>query len=330
MRSKNSSQTPAKSRRSKGAGAPSRGQSPRRQTVVSVLAIVAGIGILLYVLASRASDGVWGGSGAVGTLQTADFHALAFSPADPNVVFFGHHNGLMRSADGGRTWVSLIERPNFDAMNLAVSRASPQRVYLAGHDVFEVSSDGGSSWQPMSPDLPGTDIHGFALSPDNPSRMYALVVPYGVFTSADEGQSWHRLDSQPPGDVMALAAAGGEPATLYAGGMRSGLLRSADGGASWTPAKASSAPRSVMAVAVDPTAPQRVYAGGEGGLYKSTDGGASWGKLASPADNVVALAVSPLSPNVVLAITVRNRQGVVYRSEDGGLSWGEPKLGAKP
>lgn len=33
----------------------------------------------------------------------ADFHALAFGPTEPDVVFFGHHNGVMRSQDGGRT-----------------------------------------------------------------------------------------------------------------------------------------------------------------------------------------------------------------------------------
>ena len=52
----------------------------------------------------------------IAVLRTGDFHALAFSPDDPNVVFFGHHNGVMRSDDGGRTWRPLVERRNLDAM----------------------------------------------------------------------------------------------------------------------------------------------------------------------------------------------------------------------
>ena len=295
----------------------------RIKFALPLLALVAGVGITAYLLIGRTSAGATGRSGAVGMLQTADFHALAFSPDDPGVVFFGHHNGLMRSTDGGHTWAPLIERPNFDAMNLAVSRASPRRVYLAGHDVFEMSIDGGRTWQPVSHDLPGTDIHGFAMSPDDASRLYAFVVPYGLFESSDGGQSWERATGQVPGDVMALGAAGGTPEVLYAGGMRSGLLRSADGGATWMRLSLGDAPRGVMTIAVDATSRQTIYVGGGGGLYKSADNGASWRKLPFPGDNVVALAVSPAQPNVVLAIAVRNRQGVVYRSGDGGASWGE-------
>jgi photosystem II stability/assembly factor-like uncharacterized protein len=290
---------------------------------VPLLALAAGISIPLYVLAGRSSSALTGSDGAVGTLQTADYHALAFSADDPNLVFFGHHNGLMRSADGGRTWAPLIDQPNFDAMNLAVSGGNSQRIYLAGHDVFEVSADGGRSWQPMSHDLPGTDIHGFTVSPADPSHLFAFIVPYGLFGSEDGGQSWRRLEGQLPGDIMAVAAAGGSPETLYAGGMRSGLLRSADGGATWTRATPADGPRGVMALAVDPSNHQVVYVGGDGGLSKSTDGGVTWRKLPFPGDNAVAIAVSPTRPNAVLAITVRNRHGLVYRGEDGGQRWGE-------
>jgi photosystem II stability/assembly factor-like uncharacterized protein len=99
-------------------------------------------------------------SGATVTLQTADFHALAFSLDNSNVVFFGHHNGIMRSDDGGHTWTSLVEGTNFDAMGLAISRTNGRQVYLAGHNVFQVSSDGGASWQPVAHNLPGTGIYG--------------------------------------------------------------------------------------------------------------------------------------------------------------------------
>jgi photosystem II stability/assembly factor-like uncharacterized protein len=77
----------------------------------------------------------------------------------------------------------------------------------------------------------------------------------------------------------------------------------------------------VLALAVDPAAPQTVYAGGEGGLYKSPDGGRTWSRLPFPGDNAVALAISPSTPNVLVAITVKSRQGLVYRSTDGGQSW---------
>ncbi len=298
-------------------GTPTRGL-PRPLLIVGfILALVAVVAVVFSLRGARQIGG------AIATLQTADFHALAFSPDNPNEVFFGHHNGIMRSDDGGRTWTPLVERQNFDAMGLAVSRANGRQVYLAGHNVFQVSADGGASWQPVDHNLPGTDIHGFTMSPDDPNRLFAFVVGSGVFQSGDGGRTWQALAGQAPGDIMGLAAAGGTPETLYAGSMRFGVLRSTDGGQSWKPAMQSGNAASLFALAVDPTAHQTVYAGGEGGLYKSTDSGTSWSKLPFPADNVVALAISPAQPNVVLAISVQGQQGLVYRSEDGGQSWGK-------
>ena len=46
-------------------------------------------GLIFFTRASRSRPN------AIGVLQTSDFHSLAFSPTDPNVVFFGHHNGIM-------------------------------------------------------------------------------------------------------------------------------------------------------------------------------------------------------------------------------------------
>src|SRR5438094_10148380 len=101
--------------------------TPRRWLVLGgLLVLVALIAGALALRAGRERGG------ALATLTTGDFHALAFSPTDPDVIFFGHHNGILRSADGGRTWRPLVERRNFDAMGLAVSRANPRQVYLAG------------------------------------------------------------------------------------------------------------------------------------------------------------------------------------------------------
>lgn len=293
-------------------------RTARRLPWLALGLAIVGIATGAYLIRAQ-----WTGSGAgarpLSILTTADFHALAFSPDDPNAVFFGHHNGMMRSDDGGRTWRPLVDRRNFDAMGLGIGGGS--RLYLAGHDVFQVSTDGGASWEPASNNLPGTDIHGFAMSPADPNRLYAFVVGYGAFGSVDGGATWEPLPDRLPDDVMALAAAGGEPDTLFAGSMSSGGLRSTDGGQSWSRIAAPGF-RGVMAIAVDRVDPQVVYAGVEGGLFKTTDAGSSWSKLQFPGDNAVAIAVNPGQPNVVLAITVKDRKGLVYRSEDAGATWG--------
>lgn len=303
-----------------------RARSPRPRTarsvlgrwwVVGALAVATLVGLILFIVSQRSTT-----DGALATLQTGDFHALAFDPTDARVAFFGHHNGVLRTEDGGRTWRPLVDRPNFDAMSLEVSRADARRIFLAGHDVFQVSLDGGGTWQPVAHNLPGTDIHGFTMSPEDPDRLYALVVGQGVLRSGDGGRTWEPLSTGLPGDLAALASAGGTPEVLYASSGRSGVLRSVDGGASWARTSMVPGSRGTMALAVDPSAQQTVYAGTEEGLFKTTDGGRTWNTLTIPARNVTALAVSPSDPNVLLTIAVENRRGLVFRSEDGGRSWG--------
>jgi photosystem II stability/assembly factor-like uncharacterized protein len=284
----------------------------------ALAAVVALTAAVLVAVQTGRDSGGGEAAGPIATLRTGDFHSLAFSPDNADTVFFGYHNGVMHSDDGGRTWRALVERPNFDAMNLAVSRADPRRVYLAGHDIFQTSADGGASWQPVAHTLPGTDIHGFAMSPDDPNRLYVFVVGHGLFGSTDAGRTWQRLGALPP-DVMSLSVPAGGADTLYAGSMRAGVLRSSDGGRTWAPVAGLG--RMVYTVAAGSGAGQTVFAGVDGGLYRGTNGGAAWEKLSFPGENAVAIAVSPARPEVVLAIAVKDRQGMVYRSEDGGRTW---------
>ena len=301
-------------------------QLPARLRWLSLLVGVFGL-IIVAVVAlgngfTRPTTGSrsGGGAGPLSVLNTNDFHALAFSPADPNVIYFGHHNGIMRSEDAGRTWAPLVDKPGFDAMGLAINPANPRQLYLAGHDIFLASADAGATWQPVIHNLPGTDIHGFAASPADPNRLYAFVVGHGVFATADGGRMWQRLETA-PADVTALAAAGGTPEVLSLASVSSGVLRSADGGRTWTPAAAVPDSRRVLSLAVEPGAPQIVYAGTDTGLFKSTDGGAAWTKLPYPGKNALALAVSPAQPKRLMAISVNHGDGEVYRSDDAGQTW---------
>ncbi len=100
------------------------------------------VGVAAWALSPRSRD-----TGAIGVLQTADFHALAFSPSDPNVVFFGHHNGLMRSTDGGRTWQPLAGQLPGDVMAIASAGGEPETLHAAGMRAgLPRSADGGGTW----------------------------------------------------------------------------------------------------------------------------------------------------------------------------------------
>ena len=165
----------------------------------------------------------------VATVRAPDYHSLAVSPQDGDRVWFGSHEGLQESTDGGRTWRPLSGVQG-DAMSLARPPGDPAWVYLAGHDIFQRSTDGGQTWQAVATDLPGTDLHGFAADPANARRVYAVVVGQGVFLSDDGGTQWRATSTQPPGAVGGLAVTAGDPARVYVVAAL-GVMYSADGGA---------------------------------------------------------------------------------------------------
>lgn len=170
--------------------------------------------LAVFVLGARSlgSTGGQGGSGEpISRLRTADFHSLAFSPLEPDTVFFGHHGGLLVSTDSGREW-RPTSLQNADAMALAAPPADPKMMYAAGHNVFFKSIDGGRSWTSVESDLPGLDIHAFAADPENGDHLYAYLVGFGLFRSEDGGENWELLTSQAA--FLGLTAGEG-PETLY-------------------------------------------------------------------------------------------------------------------
>lgn len=103
------------------------------------LGVLAAVGVGAYLLL-----GGEGGSApsAWATLGTADVHSLAFDPADPSHLYFGHHDGLLESRDGGQTWQPGA-LAGADAMNVRVGGGDLMQI--AGHEVYLESQDGGRS-----------------------------------------------------------------------------------------------------------------------------------------------------------------------------------------
>lgn len=260
------------------------------------------------------SAGTAGNAQPIATLDSPDFHSLLVDPQDPDHVLFGSHAGVQESHDGGVTWKATALR-DVDAMQLSASPKAPETLYATGHDVFQVSHDSGQTWQPVTHDLPGTDIHGFAQDPDEPQRLFAFVVSAGVFTSTDGGTSWEPLPTQPPGGGMhvVLAASGG---AIYAG-TDTGLMVSRNAGQSWE-ALPSQPSGQVISLVAPVSEPQTLYVGTPSGLSRSTNGGESWIDLGPDGVPILALAVTPNDPNRIFLLS---DEGAVYRSVDGGATW---------
>ncbi|MGH2607622.1 MAG: VPS10 domain-containing protein [Tepidiformaceae bacterium] len=259
------------------------------------------------------------GTGELSQLRTPDFHSMAISPTDPNVILYGHHGGVLRSIDGGRSWEKTnLTGSTDDAMGIGISPADSNTVYAAGHDTFFKSTDGGETWDSLKPNLPSRDIHGLAVAP---GRIYANVVGVGLFRSDESGENWTLASKAAfPRDVMTVSGSGTD--TVYVASMGSGVLRSDDAGATLRPTGKIAA--GVLSVAAHPTDDSIVYAGTDKGLFASTDGGKTWTERPVPGGGeALVIAVNPADPQDVVAVMVRSdRAGHVYRSRDGGRTWG--------
>jgi photosystem II stability/assembly factor-like uncharacterized protein len=275
--------------------------------------LVGGLALVGYMVLSGGAGPSPGGPTAWSMLGTRDVHSLAFDPADAQHLYFGHHNGLLESRDGGRTWQSTGLR-GADAMN--VRPGSGSTLQIAGHDVYSETGDGGRTWTPVPNNLPGLDLHAFVVDPDEPTHAWAYAVGFGLFESTDRGRHW---ELRQPGDWPVLLAIQSSGTTMLIGLSRNGLGMSPDGGQTWRALASPGGGVSSLGGSADGSV---IFAGSTSGLYRSADRGSSWQAMGSFKDTPLTIAVAPTDPRVVALVDDKTR---FFRSEDGGASWPGPR-----
>ena len=290
---------------------PTRQNNPTLWFVVGGGVLVSMVGVWFALSGPQISNG---NTRAISQLHTRDFHSLVFSSSEPDTIFFGHHDGLLVSRNGGKDWqpTTLLSA---DAMALAAPLTNPHVMYAAGHNVFLKTTDDGQSWQSVATNLPGLDIHGFTANPENADELYAHVVGFGIFGTQDGGTTWTQLSTTAPPSTYNLSM-GEHSQMLYAAAGKAGLWRSQDGGNTW--AKVSGFPdEGAIAIAFVPADKRLLVAGNVAGLYASNDGGKTWVSTGVNG-RILAIAASPHDANRILAIS---NKGQVFASRDNGRTW---------
>jgi photosystem II stability/assembly factor-like uncharacterized protein len=209
--------------------------------------------------------------------------AIAVEPRDPGRVFITTWYGVMRSADGGRTFEEIvIGTQNTCSTALA---ASPKGLLAAFMDLGVLFRPaGGTAWQSAFPaeSTDFTDLHAWSLEIGIDGTVYAgLSTNRGprIIASTDGGKSW-RMPSQglPAGGgddlfQVSLAADRERAEHLYAAVDslgRKGLFVSVNAGKSWKRITAPSGSREeeetgetrlIKCLEVAPGSPHRLLAG---------------------------------------------------------------------
>ena len=243
--------------------------------------------------------------------------SIGIDPVDPDIIFVGTRPDAYRSRDGGKRWEQLslgVANPcpvGVPRTTMMIVDPRDHRTIWAGIEVDGVhkSLDGGNTWIHL-PDLGSEpfhgDIHGMAVSPGQPSAIYATT-PFGIATSTDEGESWeyhefpkyHETDTRSYCRGMALKA--DDPNVIFVGngntipGITGDIRHSKDRGKTWEAARLPVEPNSVMYwFATHASIPNVIVAASLFGyVYTSEDGGNSWQKLRKEFGEIRSLALAP-------------------------------------
>ena len=270
---------------------------------------------LLAAVPAAAASGVWESVGPRG----GRVEALAVDPTDADRLYALQEGALVRSTDGGLTWLPGLALELEEVLAVAVAPSEPDVVYAGSRQgsVFR-SLDGGVTWtETGTPDAPVVGV--LAVDPTDAERVLAGGALDLIVLTTDGGASWSRIDlGRDRSAVVAFAFDPVAAATVYAA-TGAAYLRSLDGGASWT--KVLETRRVPQDLEAHPFDSGTLFAATHRGVETSTDGGQTWSRLGGQGGPrlATAVAVDRQDPRRIFA-GGRHNEGL-WRTSDGGATW---------
>lgn len=156
---------------------------------------------------------------------------------------------LVRTLDGGRTWLDRVRQGPFDTHTAATHSKAPGRVYSAAGDGYFESGDAGEHWAEYEEGLRHHYLVGVAVDAADPDAVVVSAAPgpavaYGprraeayVYRRTARGPFQLAMDGLPEGRgtvASRFTAHLGEAGVIYAANNH-GVFRTADAGRSWAP-----------------------------------------------------------------------------------------------
>jgi photosystem II stability/assembly factor-like uncharacterized protein len=206
---------------------------------------------------------------------------IAPHPTDPDCLAVGIElGGVVRSQDGGASWVDHNPAAHSDAHDLCTHPLAPERLYETAGQGIALSDNRGDSWTRFEDELDGDGVE--PIDPSDPGFEWRH---YGWRQAVDavDPDLWYVSMSRSP-----EAAHGGGDAQAH-------LWRSRGNG--WTPVDTwGSAPelrQMPYGLVTFPDQPGRLLVGLRGGVMVHTDdAGESWSRLELQLPSVLALAAA--------------------------------------
>jgi photosystem II stability/assembly factor-like uncharacterized protein len=230
--------------------------------------------------------------------------------------YFLNERSIVRSRDGGETWIRACYGVQWRMRCLAIH---PNSLLFAGSESggIYVSNDSGDSWSRADTSLSGS-LEVFALEVAQNGAIFGHT-DRGVLRSADGGSPWENVFSEAPVTAMSTGSGG----CVYIGTDYRGVLGSTDNGDTWRRMT-----DSLRIYSIEADRAGNVFVLAENGILCSGDGGQTWktiqlgrtssGGLITSGDYYWYSAVA--APGGEVAMIFDNK-GTLYISEDCFASW---------
>ncbi|WP_407941110.1 WD40/YVTN/BNR-like repeat-containing protein, partial [Neoaquamicrobium microcysteis] len=156
-----------------------------------------------------------------------DFHQLAVSPVDPEIIY-GAYGALQRSVDGGHEWSVVGPLPS-DMISLAASTVDADTLYAGTRTGLHRSEDEGLTWRPV---LDGAPVSLVKVTDD--ARIFAFIPGEGLAVAKEAEVQFSLLAADWGNEVLLhLAVAPENAERMFAASHQGTIFRSNDGGVTW-------------------------------------------------------------------------------------------------
>jgi len=232
--------------------------------------------------------------------------SLAVSPIDPNTIFAGTYEGLLKSENQGTTWKLVT---GSDGRSMSAPSAVAKRQSLRGQDPRQAGVK-----------LPETKIFEIQYSPVAPSTLY-VATPRGLFRSTDNGLIWKELSGPVRDGAVDKIALHFVDSQWILAQTQSKLFISRDQGQTWLKAEPGESDLKVYDFAFH--GESSILAATSQGLFRSKDGGKTWVLHYDPLPRIPfhQICTSRRDPSAVYLFSRYENQ--VFQSLDGGETWSE-------
>jgi len=257
-----------------------------------------------------------------------DQHAIAFDPANANVVYVGNDGGLFRSTNRGTNWAALNNGLAITEIEYIAQDYGSARWLIGGtQDNGSIRYTGSSVWEHIA-DGDGGDC---GVDRGTPTRVFHSFYNMGMERSTTSGNfgSFSWIGPNVPTGYQALFYPPMECNGTTIAQAGQSVYVSRNSGTTWTQV---ALPANLIASAMYIPTPERVFVGTTvGRIFRIDWSGTAWSsanELTRPRTAWTSdLFVSSSNLNQIWATFTTLNGGRVFRSDNGGSTWLDQSAG---